>query len=170
MESVSAYEEVIGGTAAIGRADRDSAAVVSYVGHSFAIADPGAGLLGAVPEDGSQVRPVHSQRCRKILSTGPDILQDCDDCAGGVGGAQSKGAEGVPFSPHLIPNTEVAEDSQGVALKRDPGTQCLRLRGLFKDLHLDACLGQEDGGGQPRSSRSDDSDPLYCCHLKTPLC
>ena len=81
-----------------------------------------------------------------------------------VGGAQAEGAERVALRLDLLPDAELAEDPQGVALQGDAGAKGLRAVGLLQDFHVDSGVRQEDGCGQSRGSRPDDSDVLYCCH------
>ena len=82
----------------------------------------------------------------------------------GSGARRPRVLKRVALGLHLVPDAELAEDPQGVALQGDSRPEGLRGVGLLQDFHLDSGVGQEDGGGQSRGSRPDDSDVLYCCH------
>ena len=164
VQAVGADQEVVAGGGAVGGADGDGTAVVRYSGDGLAVADPCTGLLGPFAEDGSQVGAVHAQRGGEVVAAGPDVLEDRDDGAVGVRGAQAEGAERVALRLDLLPDAELAEDPQGVALQGDAGAERLRGFRLLQDFDVDSGVGQEDGCGQSRGSRPDDSDVLYCCH------
>ena len=126
MQAVGADQEVVAGGAAVGGAHGDGTAVVRYSGDGLAEADPCAGLLGALEEDGGEVGAVHAQGGGEVVAAGPDVLEDGDDGAGGVRGAQAEGAERVALRLDLLPDAELAEDAQGVALQGDAGAEGLR--------------------------------------------
>ena len=160
MQAVGADQEVVAGGAAVGGAHGDGTAVVRYFGDRLAVADPCACLPGTLAEDGGEVGAVHAQGGWEVVAAGPHVIQHGDDGAGGVRGAQAEGAERVALRLDLLPDAQLAEDPQGVPLQRDSRAKGLRGIGLLQDFNLDSRVGQQDGGGQSRGSRPDDSDVL----------
>ena len=67
--------------------------------------------------------PVHADRGRQVGSAGPDVVELDDQRAGRVRRAQTEGVEGVPLRADLLPDAELTQHAQRVALQGDPGAE-----------------------------------------------
>ena len=97
---------------------------------------------GGRVEDAGQIRPIHPQRSRIVGASGLRFGQGHDDRSAGTRRPDDKTLGRIPLLEHLVPDAELVQGSQGVALQRDTRTQRSQFRLLLEDMHIDAELGQ----------------------------
>lgn len=121
--------------------------------------------FGSVVQDSGEDGSFHAHSGRKIRSTGAGVVHLDDDSAEGVGGTDPDSVESVAACPNLVPDPELSQCAQRVALQSDSGPARARpWRGL-DDVHGRSASSQCDAHCRPGDSGSDDQ---HRCHDAVP--
>jgi hypothetical protein len=160
VEPVGADDEVVALRRPVTELDVDAVVVLAQTGDLGAHADGGARGGGALEQDPGELGARHAHRGGQVRTAGAGIRHLDEERPVRVGCAQAEGGEAVAVLLHLVPDAEVAQDPQGVALQRDPGPGRGDLRLDVDEVDVDALVGQEGGGRRAGHTGTDDEDAL----------
>ncbi|GAA1822481.1 hypothetical protein GCM10009735_66480 [Actinomadura chokoriensis] len=126
------------------------------------VPDPRARVPHRVRQDRGQLGAVHPERRRQIGAARPGVGDLGDQRA--VRRPQPEHVDPEPGCLDPVPDPEVAQDAQRVALQRDPGPERDRPRRRLRDVDLDPAPRQQDGERRPGRAAAHDENPAYRWH------
>ena len=164
MQAVRPDQQVVAFGPTIGEGDIDAGLVRGEIGHRPTEVHDSAGLLGPLDEDAGEVGAVHPHG-RRELRTARALVGDLgDDRRLRPGSAQPKHVEAVPLGLDLLPDAELVEHAQGIALQGDARAEGRQARLGLEDVDDDALLGEQDGGCGSSDSATGDCDSRHSSH------
>nr|WP_240778996.1 hypothetical protein [Nonomuraea zeae] len=158
-DAVGPHDQVIAGTRAVGQAHP---AVGGDLVHGEPVPDACPRRAHGGGQDGRQFGPVHAEGGGQVGAAGADVGDLGEQAA--VGRAQPERVEPEPGRADLLPDAEVAQHPQGVALQGQARAERGGRRLELRDVHGDAGPGEQDGQGRAGRATADDEDVPYCWH------
>src|SRR5215472_11614558 len=113
-------------------------------------------------QDALQVRALHADGGGQVRAAGAAVFGDVEH--GAVGRGQSQGVEAEPVVADLVPDADLPQHAQGIALHGDAGPGYVPVRLDLRQAHVDTGPAQQDSEAVTRGTAANDKYTARAAH------